>query len=625
MKKEISKSPEVLKQEALIKKLQAQLKKRKSTLKGLKTRLENSKKEIEEVQFKASTQMVGIMERMDEVRREIAELSEKMKKIKGLSKRDQHALEEMTEAFTQEDMFGEDFQEFQRKKAEQMEGNFDFEENARAKIRDLFEGLQVQPDEQEQKDIRKVFVKLANKFHPDRARTKKEELEFHEMQQKLNDAYQSGDIQTLLDMERMYLLEELDLSEAKSYTVDVLAQAVLKLEKEVQFINNQISRCQAEIKNLRNSEFGSMLTDLKKAKKEGYGFDAQMVEMEAMLQMLMKVRDVLKDSVEEGKISDSFMEMAMGGMGGSMNGFPGGDADISPEELAQLNEVMGELFGKGGPMNGMSKQEKDNVSPEQLEEMLGSLFGKNGSDFFDRVNAEAEKAYVDAKYKPAQTVRITKAIGHPALKKVKLKNFVGRVIDVGYTNDKQLEYTISLDSVSLKQLPKEVFEISDDLEIDFQDVDVLEKALAPCEPRDTEEENISTFRSMFHQYKWKHLGTAQSKRLQKILLTHPDKNDEYNWKVYLSKEVKYPFTAYTTGMVDGQVNKEMIVSDILGYNDDFGFIADVNIGKKIGQFPLFDLQAKDKKSPVYHLLKDFCEWQMDYLDDDDEDDDDFFF
>ena len=189
MKKEVSKSPEMLQKEAQIKQLQGQLKKRKSTLKGLKTRLENNKKEVEEVQFKASTQMVGIMERMDEVRREIAELSVKMKKIKGLSKPDQIALEEMTEAFTQEDMFGENFQEFQRQKAEQMEGNFDFEENARARIRDMFEGLQVKPNEQEQKDIRKVFVKLANKFHPDRARTKKEEAEFHKMQQKLNDAY----------------------------------------------------------------------------------------------------------------------------------------------------------------------------------------------------------------------------------------------------------------------------------------------------------------------------------------------------------------------------------------------------------------------------------------------------
>jgi len=615
MKKEISKSPEVLQKEALIKKLQAQLKKRKSTLKGLKTRLENSKKEVEEIQFKASTQMAGIMERMDEVRREIAALSEKMKKIKGLSREDKVALEEMTEAFTQEDMFGEGFQEFQRKKAEQMDGNFDFEENARAQIRDLFEGLQVKPDEQEQKDIRKVFVKLANKFHPDRARTKKEELEFHEMQQKLNDAYQSGDIQTLLEMERMYLLEELDLSEAKAYTVDVLQQAVLKLEKEVSFINNQISRCQAEIKNLRNSEFGAMLTDLKKARKEGYGFDAQMVEMEEMLQMLMKVRDALKDSVEEGKISASFMKMAMGG---PMSGFPGLDEDMSPE---QLEEMMGELFGKNGPMNGMDK----NISPEQLEEMMGAVFGSKGGDFFDRVNAEAERAYADAKYKVDQTVRITKAIGHPALKKVKLKDFVGRVIDVNYGVGDQLEYLISLDSVSLKQLPKKVFEISDDLEIDFQDVEVLEKALAPCEPRDSEDDSLSTYRSLFHQYKWRHLGSAQSKRLQKILLTHPDKNDEYNWKAYLSKEVKYPFTAYTAGMVDGQINKEMTVRGILGYNDDFGFIADIKIGKKTGQFPLFDLQTKDKKSPVYHLLHDFCEWQMDYLDDDDEDEDDFFF
>lgn len=592
MSKEISKSPEVLQKEAQIKKLQTQLKKRKSILKGLKTRLKNNKKEIEEVQFKANTRIIGVMERMDEMRKEIAELAKKMKSVKGLSRDDKNALEEMTEAFTQDDLLGEDFQEYQRQKAEHMEGNFDFEDNARAKMRDLFEGLQVKPDEQEQKDIRKVFVKLANKFHPDRARTKKEELEFHEMQQKLNDAYKSGDIQTLLEMERLYLLEEIDLSEAKAYTVDVLQQAIDKIEKELSFIENQISRCRGEIKNLRDSQFGEMLTSIKKANKEGFGIDDQIAEMERMLEMLSKVRDGLKDSIERGEISPLIMDMAMEG------------------------PMM------GGPLDGID----GDMSPEELQEMLESLLGGKGGNFFDDINEATTNAYKDAKYQPDQTVVIKKAISHHLLRKVKLKGCVGRIIGIDYNENGQLEYEVSLDSVSLQQLPKEIFEKSINIGYDFQDVDVLEKDLAACEPRDSEADSFATYRSLYHQYNWAHLSAAQSERLQKILLADPAKSDNDNWRNHLVNQVKYPFNVLTRGILEGGLppNEKITVTGAVGMNDDVGIVMSIKMGKQRGTYPLLDLYTKNKKSPVFYLLEDYAEWQQQQIDNK-EDEDDFFF
>ena len=67
----------------------------------------------------------------------------------------------------------------------------------------------------------------------------------------------------------------------------------------------------------------------------------------------------------------------------------------------------------------------------------------------------------------------------------------------------------------------------------------------------------------------------------------------------------------------------MKVLGAAGYNNDVGFIMDVKQGRTKGNYPLMDLQALTKKSPVYNLLEDYWEWQDDYLEEEEEDG--FFF
>jgi len=585
MNKEVSKSPEMLQKEAKIKELQANLKKRKSILKGLKTRLENSKKEIEEVQFKSSTQIVGIMERMEELRLEIIELAKKLKNLKTLSKDDRVALGMMADELENEDMLREDYKEFQRQRKERQEGNFefDFDEEERAKFRDIFKEFQVKPDEKEQKDIRKVFVKLANKFHPDRARTEKEAAEFHEMQQRLNEAYQSGDIHTLLELERLYLMEELDLSEAKAYTVDVLQQAIEKLAQELEFIENQISRYQQEIKSLRASDFGSMLTQLKRAKKEGFGFEDSLEDMESSIEEMSQLRDAMKESLEMGELSPKMMAMAYGPMNdASLGSF---DPDMSQEEAIEfLNEIL------------------------------------SGGDLFGKMNNHSEQANKKAKFKIDDTVKIKRAIKH--LDGTNLKGFVGRVSFIDFNLRGQLEYEISLDSVSLQKLPKTLIQECTDQFEDFQDILVLEKDLERCEPRDTLEESIASYRMIYHQYNWKYLDNpAQEKRIQDILLAKPAENDEANWEHYLTTKISYPFVGRIRGLMNNPPNHKI---EVVGFSDfDYkdGCIMKVKLGKQKGDYPLFDIKSDEKNPKTYQFLEDYNEWQGEALDDED----DFFF
>ena len=290
MNKEITKSPAILEKEATIKALQAQLKKKKSTLKSLKTRLKNTKNDITDIQRAGSGQMMSKMAQMDKLRLEIVELVQQMKKIKGLSRADKAALKDMEQQFSSGDMFGENFKAYQEKTADMDTDDFEanFDENERARMRDMFETFAVKPDKEEQKDIRKIFINLSQKFHPDKATSKKDEEEYHQMMQQINEAYQAGDIQTLLELEQLFLTENLDLSKVQSWTVDVLDQEIKRLKRDVGFIESQIARNSLELKNLRASDLGQMLTDMKRADKHGVGMEAALEQLDESIDRLTK-------------------------------------------------------------------------------------------------------------------------------------------------------------------------------------------------------------------------------------------------------------------------------------------------------------------------------------------------
>ncbi len=68
----------------------------------------------------------------------------------------------------------------------------------------FFDSFQQKPDKEEQKEIRKIFVRLAARFHPDKAQSEKEAENLHELMQQINQAYQRGDIAELLQLEKKY-------------------------------------------------------------------------------------------------------------------------------------------------------------------------------------------------------------------------------------------------------------------------------------------------------------------------------------------------------------------------------------------------------------------------------------
>lgn len=610
MSKNIAKSPEMLQKEATILDLKKRLKKRKTVLKSLKTRLGNTQKNIDDVQRQVHSQLFSKMSELDNLRLQIIELSKQFSKSKNISKEDKEALIGMAEDLTGEDLFGEDFSEYKAQREAMENGEFEFEENFRAKMNDAYAQFRVQPEEKEQRSIRNVFIKLSKKFHPDLAKNDKEAEEFHSMMQEINEAYQNNDIQRLLEFEQMYLIEEVDFT-GKAVTIDILQEEINRLERDLDFINGQVERTSLEIKDLRASDMGQMLTSMDKAEREGQGISLMVLEMQESIDQLSVLRDGLKDSIKRDEISPILINM----MQEFSNPFAGTameQLEISPDMSQE--EVMGQV---------LSKMMSGEVDPnELLNEMMGmmgedspfdspfDIFGDD-DDFDDVEEIDDPDLPIDSH------VRITRAVSHPFMKKLKMKNWVGTVIRAYYDEEDKETYEILLDAESLKQIPSRVIEA---MELDDEDIRLLRlyrNQLAASEPRSNRQEDFTTYRTLKHQFHWNFLDNdRQAERIKNVMLAHPASIDVENWMEYLIPRLNFPFKGVTLGALGAEVNIKVL--DFAFVDEDYGIIMNVQEGRRKGTYPLMDMQITDKKHSNYRSIlqdiEDYQIWAEDILD-----------
>lgn len=590
MDKNIAKSPAMLEKEAKIEALKKQLKKRKSVLKSLKTRLKNTQESIENIQRDVQSKMFAKMMELDNLRIEIGKLAEKLKTNKHFSKRDREELDKMAQEFLGEELFGEGFNEFkeQRQKMEDGEFEFEFGEEERAKMRDMFQEFQVKPSEKEQRDIRKIFLNLSKKFHPDLARTEKEKEEYHIMMQEINAAYQANDIQTLLEMEQMYLVEDLNYT-TKAVTVDMLQQEIERLERDVAFINSQIDRTSSEVKNLRQSDMGTMLTQMDKAEREGEGISTMEAELQQSIEMMKQLREGLKDSDERGTISPILIQMMnpfSGLMGGMADDMFGDMSDEETEQLADVAQMLGKVMG---------------IDETEMVSMFGEMFGTDGV-------SEIE----NQKFPNGTGVRVKKLVRHEEDKKLSMKGWTGVVREAALDHKDRPIYTIDFDSQTMTQkMPTAIISESIEHGFDFQEYDFFEHQLEAFELEDTEEERIATYRKIYVPLYWNNILDNQGVKLfESILLQEPTLNDEANWELYFEKNLKFPFDAKVLGELDkrkGTKLKVLGLSHIDGKG--FGQIVEVKVGKsrKREYYPLIDMMPVNKDNN-YAIVSNYHVW-----------------
>jgi hypothetical protein len=110
--------------------------------------------------------------------------------------------------------------------------------------------------------LKKLYRKLALRFHPDRAKNIKERKEFEKIFPEINEAYQNGDLDTLKKYMKQAEREE---QIAKEPPEEKLA----RLKKDYEIILVIILKIQRELEDLKTSETYKLKKKIDQAKEKG--------------------------------------------------------------------------------------------------------------------------------------------------------------------------------------------------------------------------------------------------------------------------------------------------------------------------------------------------------------------
>ncbi len=342
---QLSKTPLSIRKERELEALKKRLKKTRTQLKRNSTILRKLQEDIQVLQKGVANEMMDMQEKVKELQEELKVLLKKVTKSRKVDR----------ESKKQARQFLRDLEDMDEGEADMEEGEGD-EEYSGGGPSAFFNQFKVAPPKEEQRNIRKVFIKLAAKFHPDKAKSPKEAESFHKIMQQINEAYARNDILTLLDMEKKYanyetqeIPEELD----ESSIVTLLDQEISKAQNELGLLEGQLGRVKGEVKELRGSELGEMQRESKRLKKYGVDFiESIREEMQQSVRQLSAVRDVMKDLLKKGTLTNEMLIKA--GLMPDISAFfdifdYDEDEDDDDEEdemdMDDLQDVLKNLFG----------------------------------------------------------------------------------------------------------------------------------------------------------------------------------------------------------------------------------------------------------------------------------------
>ncbi|MBL7814256.1 MAG: hypothetical protein JNL70_04545 [Saprospiraceae bacterium] len=364
--KDVAKSSALIQKEAELKDLKKKKDKVIKSIQTTKTKLEELQTDVDT----ASKEMMNGMQRMADLSilsKEIKGLLKDLKKKVKLSKKDKQELDEVIGSVILDEMSEEVdavFEQTQFGSAENFKsGQFNFDEKDftdefnRKRRHEMFDAFSVKPSESEQKEIRKTFVSLAGRFHPDKAENDEELKLFNDLMQSINSAYQRGDLAELLDIQQRFADYKTNEGASSDYDIpilDVLDEQILKQRNEITLLDSQLIRLKDELKNLKSSDLGHLVKTNKNAARDNQGTTTDLADgTQFMFEMLTEIKIVLTQWIENGKKPVAFNQFADGthpiiqkgreqGMindGLDMFDFDsdGGDEmEISEEEMAEL-------------------------------------------------------------------------------------------------------------------------------------------------------------------------------------------------------------------------------------------------------------------------------------------------
>ncbi|MCB0563758.1 MAG: DnaJ domain-containing protein [Phaeodactylibacter sp.] len=559
----IDKSPEMRQKEARVEELEAQAKRTRTTLKSLKTRLQNMQERVEEVHRELFNKATQLQDRLIKGMKSLEQLIAKLRKDKRFNRQDKALIEEMYRGFA--GGIGEEMPDLEAQAAERAQSQ---EEDA--KFRDAFKEFRVEPPTEEQRDIRKAYLRLSKQFHPDRARNKKEAEQFHQFQQQVNEAYEKHDIQALLDMELLFGETADEAINEGAATVDVLDLKISRLEHQLDLLQQQQERLSQEIRQLRKSDMGQMLTEVDGLQRAGFSLEDGMglQQLEPVVEILEAFEAALRDTDKRGEMSPLFDDI-----------------------MAQAQASMDPLQAMMNEMMGYEEDDMDDLFWDEEEEYYPNPNPLFPVGTYVRIQEEEEIEY----------------FVENTLVSFSLKGLTGIVSEAVLDEDEPF-YSVVLDIASMKRLPGPYIA---QLGGAFNVIDLLEEESLVEEKRkkkDTLKKVQLAYRTLLYQNIFSELPPEQDQRLQAILLAHPEKNDEANWLAYLEQHLSFPFEASTSGdFAHWRRGRKATILSYGGFSPEYGLIVQARIGRETDFVPLAEFNGP-AGSKIGEVLEDYQEW-----------------
>jgi len=164
------------------------------------------------------------------------------------------------------------------------------------------------------RQVRQTFLRLAEIFHPDKVTDRETQVHHTELMKEINKAYQEGDLARLLEIERQHQAGE----KIDDNSEDDLMRKFNRLEQENKFLKTQYENLKRELRLVKTTPEGAMVSDYRKAVKTGIDPIHQMLlQVEDEVQVISSIRDFVKDFREKKITIKEFLQgpQAMNQMG----------------------------------------------------------------------------------------------------------------------------------------------------------------------------------------------------------------------------------------------------------------------------------------------------------------------
>ncbi|AUB41776.1 Curved DNA-binding protein CbpA, containings a DnaJ-like domain [Nostoc flagelliforme CCNUN1] len=148
----------------------------------------------------------------------------------------------------------------------------------------------------DKKKVRETFLRLAEIFHPDKVKDSETQTDHTEIMKSINQAYQEGDLARLLEIERLHQVGEV----IDNNSEDDLTRKCRTIEQQNQILLTQYENLKRELRLVKSTPEGTMVSDSRKAAKKGIDAMALMVEtIDNQINVVSQIRDFVKDFREQ--------------------------------------------------------------------------------------------------------------------------------------------------------------------------------------------------------------------------------------------------------------------------------------------------------------------------------------